>query len=351
MRRRVKSWTRWHGGLLVPSQSGSGTVETEGGSEVVGQVGTYADLNLATYPVYSVDMAEADYYLFATGAVGRVDQTFGLSGTGSQSHVSSGWWDGSAYCRIIPPTTDQYERGVTLQNLYRNATLGIQDFAMRHETRWGPFTASAVYSQSSGAKRILVHYRDTLSTGDRQGRPVFFVSRNNTGDGPNATYNRSNTLVVAPAQNTTPSYNDQLYTSDPDEITSPAYANGPQAMYIVDASDDISSWQGKPVFKCGDYWTIEHRLISQSTEEYPRGLIAERWTNRAGVSVERGIAFNYDTAFELVAYLQEVQQFGCGQWNLVPAAGSDVYFDVGGLITVARNFGGWLNPRAGFVTT
>ncbi len=316
-----------------------------------GQVGSYAALNLQAHPLYSVNMGLADYHLFATQAAPfPVGVQGGIAGTGSQQHVSSGWWDGSAYCRITPPTTNQYERSITIANLHRNGTLAIRDFCVRYEQRFGPTIASAFQTQGSGCKWALIQFTPVLGqAGNTTGRPVFFIQPTTFADG--AQYRRQNTMGFAPSANTLPAYGPSVYDENHVDQggTNTYYINGPQAGYLVDQSDGVASFLSKPIFRCGEILTIQFRMISIATAQYPRGLIAMRITNRAGITIERGIPWNYQNFFALGQFLDGVSQIGCGQFNVALPPGPDNYFDVGGYFTVGRDLGDWIHPRFGFV--
>jgi hypothetical protein len=339
-----------NGNVSAQSSIASATT-TAASSGNNGQVGSYANLNLASFPIYSVDMALRDYFMFATGSAGaQVDQTTGFAGSGSQVHNTNGWWDGGAFCRITPPTTDQYERGVQITNLHRNGTLGIQDFNLRFEIRYGPTIASAYQTQNNGCKHSLVMCSPSIGGPvSSSSRPVYFISPSTTAD--SATYRRSATLGFAPAANTLVAYGQDAYNEEDVATggTNTYYINGPQAFYLVDQADSITSFNSKPCFKGGDFLTCEYRIIPAATAQYPRGLIAYKYTNRAGVWVERGIPWDYKNFMALGQFLDSVQQFGCGQFNVALPAGSGNYFDIGGYFTVARNYNGWLGPRSGFV--
>lgn len=317
-----------------------------------GQVGSYAALNLGVHPLYSVDMALADYFLFATQTAPFIvtNTTAGIAGTGSHQHFATGWWDNGAFCRVFPPTTDQYERSINISNLHRNGTVAIQEFNLRYEQRYGPTVASAFQTQGNGCKHSLIQFAPTLGgAGSSSGRPVFFIEPTTFADG--AQFRRNNTMCWAPSANTLPAFGSSVY----DELdttqggSNTYYPNGVQAGYLVDQADSITSFLTKPVFKCGEFLTTEYRIISKSTAQYPRGLIAMRMTNRAGITWERGMPFNYQFFFALGQFLDGVSQFGAGQFNVAMPPAPTVYFDVGGYFTCARDYGGWINPRTGFV--
>jgi hypothetical protein len=97
-----------------------------------------------------------------------------------------------------------------------------------------------------------------------------------------------------------------------------------------------------------EYLTFEYRIVTIATPTHPRGLIALRIYRRNGTFIERGIPWNWDAVKPLGNYVTEVQQFGCGQYNTVPAPNADLYMDIGGYVTVARDLNGWLGPRPGF---
>jgi hypothetical protein len=264
------------------------------------------------------------------------------TGTGTNTHHATGWWDNSAYTRIVPPTEDGLERGVAVRGLDPDATLGIQVFNLRFEWRGGPQTASAV---GEGPKFLIAHSRRTLTVGDPDDRPMLYLTTMMTAD--MNVFNRPDTLVVGPAQGTTKGWSDDVYAdSSPPLYFAP---NGVQPFYLGNAGDS-GTFQNNPLIDITEIITFELRLITISTAEYPRGLIAYRVYRRNGDVFERGIPWNWDTNAPLGGYITEMQEFGCGQWNTRAAPGPDVYFDVGGYVTVARDYPGWLGPRAGFVT-
>src|SRR5690348_7647514 len=88
------------------------TYSAAGAGGNVGHVGSYAAMDLATYPIYSIDMGLNDYGIHANSGGGP--------GTGSNSHVTASWpLGGTGYCRITPPTTDGYERGINIFNIWK----------------------------------------------------------------------------------------------------------------------------------------------------------------------------------------------------------------------------------------
>ncbi|MEZ4443904.1 MAG: hypothetical protein R3B72_32825 [Polyangiaceae bacterium] len=323
--------------------AGGGSTSTGGGdgeggsggspwTENDGEVGPYAGLDLATYPIYSIDMTLEDYAIHYNG-VG--------TGTGTSTHHASGWWDGGAFSRMTPPTTDGLERGLAVHDLFQNATLAIQDFNLRFEWRGGPALASF---DSSGAKFLIVHTRRTLTNGDAQDRPMMFLGHMSTADDP--AFNRADTAIFAPAQGTTQGWAADIYAdSSPPQFyrpTSPGLYAGERGRH--------GTFQGAPVYAIDEIVTMELRVVTVATPTHPNGLIAYRVYRRNGEVFERGIPWNWDSAVPLGNFITEVQQFGCGQWNTAPTAGADVYMDVGGYVTVARDLDGWLGPRASFVT-
>lgn len=273
-----------NGNLSTSSSIASATTQSASGGSNIGQVGTYAALNLSTFPVYSVDMSQADYRLFATQANPfPPDVQGGLAGTGSQQHVSSGWpLGGGAYCRITPPTTNQYERGINLANLHRNGTLGIQEFNLRVEIRYGPTIGTAYQPGNNGCKHALVQFTPTVGgAGSTSGRPVFFLQCTGVADG--AQNRRLNTIAAAPASNTLPAFGNAVYdergTDDNPPGTNTYYCNGPQAFYLIDQADAGTTYNGATMFRCGEVITVEYRFITVATAQYPRGLIAMRMTS------------------------------------------------------------------------
>jgi hypothetical protein len=307
-----------------------------GGAGNVGQVGPYAALNLAAFPIYTIDMGLNDYQVFATQG--------GIAGSGSHSHVASAWpLGGTGYCRITPPTTAGYERGILIGNLWRNFTLGIQDFNLRYEWRTSPNFFSY---NGDGSKYVIIHTRNDLAAipGDSgpQDRPVIFLQKCNQHGGQ---YDRANTAVFGPACETAAGYCPNTYgeTGEGEGGTVSGYLTMAWSFYLTN-STDTGTFQGAPKIPAGEIITIEMRVVTKPVPGYSRGLLGYRVYRENGTFFEKTIAYNWDTNFHLNSYIYEVQQFGMGQFNTVPGPNA-AYADVGGYITVARDFGGWLGRR------
>lgn len=308
-----------------------------GGGGNMGQVGSYADLDLAAHPIYTLDLGENDYNIFIREGAGGVTAT----------HNASGWpLGGGAFVRLTPPTVEQLEGGLNMNNLWNDNTLGIQDFNVRFEWR-----ANSTYCSMAGTgpKFNIIHTRRNLApippAEGAEERVVMFLTVMNTAD--NSAYNRTNTLVTAPAQETVTGWSDQVYDDasiyDDPPGTLTYYPNGPQSYYHTN-SGDTGTFQGKPLVEVGEVVTFEMRVQTTTSVAYPRGLIAFRMYRENGFVAERGIPWNWDTGVPFGAYIYEIQQLGMGQWNSVPGANAQ-WADVGTYVTVARDLGGWLGRR------
>jgi hypothetical protein len=323
-----------------------------GGGGNVGQVGSYAALDLAAHPLYSVDMGLNDYS-------SHYNAQNGGAGTGSTTHNASGWWDGGAYARIVPPTDDGLERGIELLDLYQGGTLAIQNFYLRFEWRMGPTVPTLMDGNggahppaTTGPKLLLLHARPTLTVGEAVDRPALFLTPVDTAD--NGSHNRANTLAMCPASETVQAWGNATYddasTFDDPPGSLTYYINGPQKPYFTSAGD-TGTFQGTDLIPAGEFLTIEMRVLTVASAQYPRGLIAVRITRRNGSWYERGIPYNWSEDFTLGGFITELQQFGCGQWNTAPPAHANMWFDVGGYITAGRDLNDWQGPRTGFVQT
>lgn len=303
------------------------------GDEVVGTVGPYAGFHLGDHPIYSIDMAEHDYAIHFNGD--------GV-GTGTSTHHDDGWWDGGAFSRMTPPTVDGLERGIAVNDVWRGATIAIQEVNLRFEWRG----SSRLGSLWDGAKFLISHWRETLEPGDAQTRPMLFAAQMRASDDPDL--NRDATLSFAPAQGTTQAWGDDGYFDAYPPLA--FWPGNVQAFYVAD-DDDLGdgTFAERPLFGGSEVITFELRLISVATDEHPRGLIGMRVYRRNGEVFERSAPWDIDDAEALGDYFSEIQQFGCGQYNTAPTPDPDLYFDVGGYITLARDFGGWMGPRHGFV--
>jgi hypothetical protein len=301
-----------------------------GGAHNVGQVGSYANLNLATYPVYSIDMGVADYATYRSPG--------NEADTGTSTHHASGWpLGGGAFSRITPPIVNDRGRGILLANLWRDVTLGIQDFNLRWEWRSSSDLASMA---GTGPKFLIGHCRDSLADSGADRRPMLFLTPMNEQAANN--YSRDNSLAMAPGQGTTQGWG----VVDYGDASPPVHFHSDESyqQFYLTNSGDSGTFQGRPLIELGEVVTFELRLITIATTAYPRGLIAFRMYRENGQVFERGIPWNWDANVPLGCYLKEIEEFGAGYWNFVP--GGNYFLDVGGYITVARNFGGWLGRRS-----
>lgn len=326
----------------------------------LGAIGSYAAMNLAANPITTISLEAADYNLFATGAVGRVDQTFGLAGSGSQTHVPSGWpLGGGAYCRIVPPTTNQLERGIFVGNMNRNNSLILQELTYRWQTRYSP----SFFSMAGlGPKYCIVHTRRTNTAGNSEDRPAMFLrpmaNSQNPALGPSDTVaqNRANTGVICPSAETFNGWvsypNTYGDTWSGSGGTVSFYPNSVLPFYLVNDADNTPTFQGRPCIKAGEPITFEHRIVTKAIPGYPRGLIAFRMYRENGDIFQMGIPWNWDTSVPMNCFIYEIQQFGCGQWNAV--GGPNVaWIDIGTYVTVSRDLSvlrpdtdGWLGRIA-----
>jgi hypothetical protein len=298
-----------------------------------GEVGSYADMDLGAHPIYSIDMGIGDYGIHYNGV--------GV-GTGTSTHHDSGWWDGGAFSRMTPPTEDGLERGIAINDIWRGGSIAIQEVNLRFEWRGSP----TLGSQWISPKFLISHYRLDRTVGDAQTRPMLFAAEATASD--DRDYYRENTWAFAPAQGTTQAWGPEGYFDSYPPLY--YYPEGPQAFYMADEGDTLDGFiEEVPLFAISEIVTMEMRVISVSTDEFPEGLIGLRVYRRNGDEFERSAPYTIDDNEPLGAYLMEFQQFGCGQYNSVPTPSADLYMDVGGHITIARDLNGWLGPREGFV--
>jgi len=304
-----------------------------GGGHNMGHIGSYADLNLAVHPVYSIDMALGDYGMFYS-------YTPVPGGSGTSTHHPSGWpLGGGAFCRITPPTVGDQGRGIELLNLWRNASIPIQELNVRWEWRGSDSLASI---DTSGPKFLIAHAYSALDPTDQgaDSRPILFLTKLDT-IATKPMYSRDNTLVLGPAQGAFAGYGEPVYAETVPPLD---YWVSSFLQFYLTNTLDTGTFQGRPLVEVSEVVTFEMRLISISTPEYPRGLIAYRVYRENGDIFEQGIPWDFNPTAPLGHYIGDIQQFGCGYWNNAPSGSH--YMDVGGYITVARNFGGWLGRRS-----
>lgn len=323
------------GSLLVPKSvmAGSGIINAgSGGSGNMGQVGSYADMNLSTYPIYTIDLGLNDYNIFIRNE--------GSPGSVTKTHNASGWpLGGGAYVRLTPPTVNQMEGGFNVGNLWRGATLAIQEFNYRFETRWN----STLASITNGPKYCITHTRRALDGGaDAQDRPMIFLSQVN-GHADNAAYRRNNTLSMCPGQGTTQGWGPGPY-GDTWGVNLWFYTNSQLGVYFTNAGD-TGTFNSRSLIPAGEVVTIEKRIITTTDRPgYPRGLIAYRVYRENGEIYESGCPWDWDDSVPFGTFVTEIQQAGCGEFNTAPGSNAQ-WFDIGTYFTMARNFGGWLGRR------
>jgi hypothetical protein len=295
-----------------------------------GHVGTYAGLNLQAHAIYSIDMALKDYPQWtAHPTSGEV-----------RVHETGTWWDGGDALRTHPPTEGDRGSGIgSIANLWRNATFVIRELNFRFEWQAGPEFCSR--TNSNLPKFVIAHSTRTLNpAADAVDRPMLYLAEMDSSDNP--AFNRADTLALCPAQGTVRSF-----SIDPYSENGTYYPNQVQSLYFA---DNGGTFQGKPVVGSNQIVTIEMRMLCISTPTHPRGLIAVRTYLRNGQVFERGCPWNWNTNSLLnVSYLYEIQMFGGGYYNRANVYHPNNYTRVGGLITLAANYGGWLGPRPGFV--
>src|SRR5690606_5091245 len=136
------------------------------------------------------------------------------------------------------PTVDGLERGIAIPNMWRNATVAMQDVNIRFEWRG----SDEMGSLWQGAKWILTHLRNTLTPGNAQDRAIYFAGRANAG-GPNS---RDNTILFAPAQGTVQAYGGDGYAGTYPPLS--PWPDNLQSFYLAD-DDDIGggTFNGRPL--------------------------------------------------------------------------------------------------------
>lgn len=323
------SWSGKDAGLTYSAAGGGGNL---------GQIGSYANLDLLAHPIYTIDLGLNDYDIFIRSGAGAITAT----------HNTSGWPLGNgAYVRLTAPTADQQEGGMNIYNIWQDNTLAMQDFNLRWEWRANNSFCSMA---GTGPKFSIIHTRRELAPippdSGAEERPIMFLTPMNTAD--NSTYNRANTLVVAPSQETVSGwgplpYDDASIYDDPPGTLS-YYANGPQSYYHTN-DGDTGTFQSKPLVPVSEVITFEMRIQTTTSVAYPRGLIAFRMYRENGFVAERGIPWNWDPAVPFGAHVYEVQQIGMGEFNVAPGPNAQ-WADIGTYVTLARNLGGWLGRRS-----
>jgi hypothetical protein len=315
----------------------STNVPPGGGGGNWGTVGSFANLNLLTSPVYTMSVAFQDYSIFATQG--------GIPGTGTDTYNANGWPIGNnPFVRFTPPTIDGYERGMNFSNLYQNATLGFHKLNYRFQWRASNNWCSML---GTGPKWCIVHTVRNLVVGNADDRPVLFIRAMNSANNP--ALNRALTWVLGPAMDTTQGWGPLPYDDRSINDTPPGtldYNPNSVLPFYFTNSTDTGTFQGNPLIPAGEVIEVEHRAESVASAEFPRGVLGFRLYRQNGDIFQSAIPWDWDATVPFGSYIQEIQQIGMGQYNTAPGANL-AWMDVGPYVTLARDFNGWLGTSFG----
>jgi hypothetical protein len=319
--------------------SGGGTGGAGGAFDGIGVISAYAARDLEANPITSFDVANNDM------------PHWGTTGGSSVTHETGTWWDGGDSYRLHPPTTQQSSGIGSIDNLWKNGTFEIKKFNFRFEFQAGP----NYYSTVSGFPKWVIVHAGPLEPfqGPRSPtRPMLYMAMATEADNP---ANHTNGMCIAPAQGTSRCFSEHTHSEAGDPGTS-YYQNQPQPVYFYDSPG--TGVGGGPIVAASEIVTVEMRMQSWSTDQYPNGVIGWRVYRRNGEVYERSCAWNWEAGHPLDhCFFAEIQQFGGGYYNIGSPYHADRYTRVGGLITLAANLpdnsgldsDGWLGPRAGFL--
>lgn len=346
-----------------PTFSGIITADTPGmvalgsGSFTGGSSGEGNDgLVVTNYATYDPDNA-----IIQSLDVNSTLPNWGSAGGSSIAFNSGAWWNGTTgVARMRPPTVESAS-GLGDFQVWKNATKAVRQLNLRFE--WRP---SALYCSQLGLPKFLLirSYRQlqTVPTVPVV-RPMFYLCQTNESgsgnhDGP---FDIQNAIHLVPAQGTNRCYMDYNMVPAPTGaqwqpgITPTTYQNM-RCPFYYRATSGVDSG-GNPILEANEIVCIEARFQAMETSGEPNGIIGFRVTRRNGQVFERCCGWTWDDNGISVneAYIETIEQFGGGYYNVGDPSNPAVYTEVGRRITIATNYQptvgrAWIGPPEGFVT-
>jgi hypothetical protein len=261
---------------------------------------------------------------------------------GTVSAVVGAGWDGGTVMKITPlvsgvaPNTGQGNVG--LGQFEMPADLAIRKLNMRWEQTFGP---NWITEMGSMIKWAIMFSSSTPSGDPSSERPMLYLSDMDTqaGDAPSGL--QLNTLMAVGVASGTVKNFERI----------PPYSgyNWPRGNEDILFGPTATTISGKRIVPQGAWYTFEMEMISESTVDFPNGLIRLVVTNRAGETLtDLKIPWNWDTNWTVGDYLIGVDVMGAGYMNSVSSPSANNYTYVQG-VTFAANRPGLIGAREGFV--
>lgn len=282
---------------------------------VDGQLGPYLDLDISTYPVYQIDFAEEDtpFYLTSpsTGTWEPTGNVLGGAAARLNPHESS---SGGQYCAL-----GQFGLLASQGTFY--------DFSLSFELKVGALWAA---NNDGDACKMVI-----LWSGSGPTRPMLYLDSRLSGIGP------TDSCFLCPAQGTTRYFS----TSHP---TNAFFDGDGRADFYFGQS--ATTYAGKRVLAPSDWVNVDMHCNSRQDDGFANGVIRMVVTARDGdVLSDIAAPWNHDAgasfnqAFNNIDVLGHYLNFATGTYsteNCLRIAG----------VRVAKNYGGPLGPRTGFLT-
>lgn len=315
------------GNLGSFSATASATTQGGTGSETVG---SYAAMNLASQAVYRINSSLGDVPVWVVESA-------------AHTLLPTGCWDGGPCHRVTPipiggGPTGQGNAGLGLFDVRSRGAGSIRKLNCRFEVSFGPSWISRLVQMT---KWIICHSSNT-PTGDPNGeRPMYYLSDMDTqaGDAP-AALQRGDLMAIGVASGTVKNF-------EPLQSGNPGY-NWPRGREDFLFGASATTISGKRIVPLTDWYTVEIEMISESTVQWPNGLIRTVVWNRAGEQLtDLYIPWNWDGGWSVGDYLTAVEIIG-GYGNAT-TVDSDTYQLLANF-TFAANRPGLIGTRAGFVT-
>lgn len=296
-----------------------------GGGGAMGTIGNYAGLSLATYDIYTLDLAEQDYPTYVDGdAAVTYNAAYGI--------------DGRAGVRLYPPYGSGFYGALGGFNLFNAG--GSNNFTNFY-LRWCMQVRAdyAAANDYDAVKYCIIHSQNAGTGGADPIRPIMYFESRLGANGP------TGGSTFYPAQGTTQYFSESYPTN--------AVFDG-DGRFDFYWGQSATTYNGKTVVAPTDWVCIEVWCESAQTGALPNGLIRQRITARDGTvlsDLDSTMGWQHDASAPFTKYFYEVQVLG-GYYNGVSTASNtgDNCTAIDRYVTFAKNQTDFLGPPTGFLT-
>lgn len=294
-----------------------------GGDGVMGTIGDYAGLTLASNDIYTVDLFEQDYPVFDNG-------------DGAVTYGAAYGIDGRPGVRCYPPdATGEYAALGSFSLFNAGGSSNFTNFYLRWCMQVG--ATYAANNTFDAVKYVIVHSQNAGTGGSDPIRPIMYLDSRLSGIAP------TDSLVMYPAQGTTQYFSESHPTNA---------VNDGDGRYDFYWGQSATTYLGKRVIAPTDWVCCELWCESASTGTYPDGNIRLKQTARDGTvlsDLDTSMTWDHDPSAPLTKYFYEVQVLG-GYYNGgTTTAGADNYTAIDRYVTFAKNQTDFLGPPTGFL--